>query len=145
LLSEEGSRPAVEWRDELAWPANLRGEDRRYLAEVLAPLGEALGQRVLDEWRGCIKAGGVSDEWAYFHALLRKAQKQGEAWRTDHAEKISQAREQAKRTAEAQKRADEAFASSLDGRPGPIAAPGQLLRQFRENGLLRGASAKGVS
>jgi len=143
-LAEEGSRSAVEWRDELAWPANLRDEDRRCLANAITPLGEALGQRVLDEWRGCIKAGGVSDEWAYLHALLRKAKEQGEAWKTDHAEKIAHAREQAKRTAEAQKRADEAFAASLAGKPGPIAKRGRLLQQFRENGYLCGASAKGV-
>ena len=145
LLAEEGSRSAIEWRDDLAWPLNLRDADRRYLRECLEPLGKALGQRVLDEWRGCIKAGGVADEWAYFHALLRKAKEQGEAWKTDHAEKISHAREQAKRTAQLQKQQDQAYAASLRDKA-RVVAPGQggLVQQFRESGYLRGAAAKGV-
>ncbi|MNS33740.1 hypothetical protein D3C72_658580 [compost metagenome] len=146
LLAEGGSGSAVEWRDDLAWPVNMREVDRRYLRECLQPLGQTLGQRVLDEWRGCIKAGGVADEWAYFHALLRKAQEQGEAWQTDHAEKISHAREQAKRTVQLQKQVDQAYAASLQTKADVVVAPGRggLLKQFRESGYLRGAAAKGA-
>lgn len=106
-LAVEGSGSTVAWRDDLHWPVGLSDDQRAYLARTLAPLGKNLAQRLLDEWRGALAAGGIKDPWAYFHGLLRKAKEQGAAWVTVYADRIAAAREVV-RQRQAQQAADDA-------------------------------------
>lgn len=106
-LAVEGAGSTVVWREDLHWPVGLSVEQRAYLARTLAPVGETLAQRVLDEWRGALAAGGIKDPWAYFHGLLRNAKEQGDAWVTVHADRIAKAREIV-RQRQAQQAADDA-------------------------------------
>ncbi|KAI3597695.1 hypothetical protein D8I24_6511 [Cupriavidus necator H850] len=118
-LSERGVG-ALEWEDHLAWPVRVTPEQRAYLAQVKREEGETLLQRVLDELRGAVASvpGGIKDEWAYFHVLLRNAKEKGDAWQTVYAEKIALARQNVARTMAQQKAEDAAYAASIGGVPG---------------------------
>lgn len=119
-----------EWQDHRAWPMRLDKGTRRKLANELQSLGKKQGQRVLDEWRGAMQAGGVQDHWAYFYALLRKAEEQGDAWVTVYADKIALAREVVQRRLAEQKARDAAFAATLDGNARPPSKRGELRRRL---------------
>lgn len=120
-----------EWQDDRAWPVKLSDDRRRALKRALDSVGsKALGQRVLDELRGAMRATDVKDPEAYLHRLLRDAKKQGDAWVTVYAEKIASDREIVRQTMAEQKARDAAFAAMLKNTPGM--KPAELLRLMRE-------------
>ncbi|MDR3382295.1 hypothetical protein [Cupriavidus basilensis] len=121
-----------EWQDDRAWPVRLDVSQRRRLRRELDGLAsKTLGQRVLDELRGAMRATVVKDPWAYFHRLLREAKKKGDAWVTVYAEKIAADREIVRQTMARQKAEDAAFAATL--RDKPVMKPAELLRFIREH------------
>lgn len=127
-LAVEGAGSTVAWREDLHWPVGLSVEQRAYLARTLAPVGETLAQRVLDEWRGALRAGAIADPWGYFHGLLRNAKKQGGAWVAVHADKIAEARRVVRERDAQQAAADAKYQASLGAASGPPAGEGGIAR-----------------
>lgn len=108
-----------EWKDDLDWPVSSSKAQRASMAIDLKAVSKAQGQRVLDELRGAMQANIVKDPWAYFHALLRNAQEQGDAWKTVYADKIALARVKYRETLAEQAARDAAFVAKLPKQAGP--------------------------
>ncbi|MGO4577895.1 hypothetical protein AB4Z48_17765 [Cupriavidus sp. 2TAF22] len=92
--SEKGARSLVRWQAHLAWPVDMTGQQRAYLARRLRPLGAKLGQLVLDEWRGECATGGIRAPWRYLSWLITQAQLDG--WEPVHAAEVARRRELAR-------------------------------------------------
>ncbi len=121
---------AITWEAHLDWPTGITQEQRGYIARSRGTLTKTLLQRVLDEWRGAMQAGIVLKPWPYFNQLLRNAKAQGDAWKTEYAEAVAQARE-AVRLREAEVAAkDVEYSQRLGGTARPM-EPGGLARFAR--------------
>lgn len=121
---------AITWEAHLDWPTGITQEQRGYIARSRGTLTKTLLQRVLDEWRGAMQAGIVLKPWPYFNQLLRNAKAQGDAWKTEYAEAVAQARE-AVRLREAEAAAKDAeYSQRLGGTARPM-EPGGLARFAR--------------
>lgn len=120
-LAKEGG--GLAWEDRLHWPIGIVQARRADIAKKLSPIGPDLSQAVLDEWRGCIEAGGIRSPYKFLASLVDKAQ--GDDWLPEHAERIRAQREGA-RAAAAEAAAREAtFAAEVAaGRAGK--PPGRL-------------------
>jgi len=99
------------WVDRLHWPVGIQQARRAAIAKIIAPLGVGVGQQVLDEWRGCIEAGGVLKPYKLLSSIATKA---GEGdWLPDHADRIRQQREGARAAANAAAARDADFAAEV--------------------------------
>ncbi|MBT2180503.1 hypothetical protein KKP06_22055 [Ralstonia pickettii] len=107
-LAEGG---VVIWEDRLHWPVGIQQARRAAIAKILSPLGVDVGQAVLDEWRGCIEAGGVRQPYKLLSSLATKAQ--AGDWLPDHADRIRQQREGARAAATASAERDADFAAQV--------------------------------
>ncbi|NUO87679.1 MAG: hypothetical protein HOQ37_16420, partial [Cupriavidus sp.] len=94
-LAKEGG--GLAWEDRLHWPKGITQARRADIAKKLSPIGPDLSQAVLDEWRGCIEAGGIRSPYKFLASLVDKAQ--GDDWLPEHAERIRAQREGARAAA----------------------------------------------
>ncbi|CAG9184225.1 hypothetical protein CURE108131_25065 [Cupriavidus respiraculi] len=124
---EEEREATIEWEAGLHWPRGLTQRQRAYVARRLRPLGAALGQRVLDEWRGANQAGGIHAPWAFFNALVAKAQQPD--WDPIYADDVAHQRELVRANRAAQEAAHAARVGDLPKGPMPKGMLAKLIKR----------------
>ncbi|KDP85621.1 hypothetical protein CF70_013065 [Cupriavidus sp. SK-3] len=133
-LARDGG--SIAWADRLHWPVDIAQARRAAIAKNLDGLDPDLSQTVLDEWRGCMEAGGIRAPYKFLASLVDKA-RAGD-WIPDHADRIREQREAARAAAEAAANRESAFAAE-------VAASRAGKPAGRLADLVRPRNAKGAS
>lgn len=114
-LAEGRSFRDLAWEERLRWPTGIEDAQRAYIARTLRGMTPEMGQRVLDEWHGAMKAKVIRGHspWPYFNTLVRNAKELGDAWEAKYADAVAAARATALAVEASNRANDAAFLAKM--------------------------------